>query len=485
MFMRQPLLLLFVLLVYTGATAQLVNSGILYIGTGSTLYTGGDFTNTAAANYTNDGAVTITGNTVNSQAALPAGAGTTFFNGATAQTLGGGAPFRSFHVILNDAAGLVLSNRLAIGDGTSGSLTFTAGRITAGSALEDVYFYPGSSYSGFDDSHHIIGYTTKSGNTNFTFPIGDGVHAADLDLTGLTVAGDFQVLYTGGGYGIYNTNASLPASGVFDKEWWNILETAGAAQAHVTLKWNDARKQLNHSEPAGLVVANFTGGAWQSAGGTSSTPAGSATGIVGPSNLQTGFGPFTFGSVSVPLPIVLSSFTATDENCQAYLAWTTQIEENAAGFDVQQSLDGINYITVAFVAANGIPSNYHITIAQQAIQALYRIRLVDLDGSSVYSVVTTLQLTCLAASSNLSAYPNPFTTGTLEVKLTVPQTKGEAQLQVFDLSGRKIAGAGIQVNSGTNLYTIPTGEWAQGVYTLIIIGDGWKTQGISIIKKAP
>ena len=481
--MRNLLLTGVFFLLLAGADAQFYNSGVFYVSSSTTVTSNGSFTNTAGATYQNDGTVYISGDADNDQPSMPAGAGTTYFNGVTGQTLNGAAPFRGFNIILNNTAGLTLANRLAIGDGVGGSLTFTAGQITTGSTTEDVYFYPGSSYTGFDAGHHIIGYVTKSGNTDFTYPIGNGTYTADLDLTGLSGTADFQVSYNGSGYGVYNTNSSLAPGGVAMGEWWEVHQSAGAASASVTLKWNDARKTLNHSMPAGLVVAHFTSGAWQSEGGSSSDPAGSATGTVGPSNAISTFSPFTFGSTITSLPILLGSFTGTEKDCQAYLAWTTVTEENAAGFDIQQSTDGTHYITAGHVAAKGTPSSYSISIAQSTQQAFYRLRLVDLDGQSQYSPVIGVQLSCVTPGEALSVYPNPITAGAVAgVRLIVPETKGAAQLQLFDMSGKRVYSAVIQVNSGINLYQIAAGNLPQGAYTLFVVGDGWKTGGVQVFK---
>ncbi|HWK02834.1 MAG TPA: T9SS type A sorting domain-containing protein [Puia sp.] len=471
------------LLTYMGTEAQIYNTGVLYVGSGNILSSGGDFTNTAGASYQNDGSVYINGNASNSQTSLPAGAGTTWFNGLAAQTLSGSAPFRCFNMVLDNAAGLTLGNRLAIGDGTGGTLTFTAGLIHSGTNAQDVYFYPGSGYTGFDAGHHIIGYTTKNGNSNFTFPIGDGIHKADLDLSNLSASADFQVLYNGTGYGTYNSNISLAPGGVFTNEWWDLGPTAGAATGTVTLKWDDTRKALNHSQPASLVIAHFTGGAWQSEGGSSADPAGNSTGTVGPSNTVSSFSPFTFGSTSVPLPILLNSLTGVEKDCKAWLEWSTALEENARGFEIQQSVDGINYTTVDFVKAKGIPSSYQLSVPQSVPQALYRIGEEDLDGSLTYSVVVRVNLDCIANAETVSVYPNPVPAGgNMEVRLIVPAARGTAQMQVVDMSGKIIYTHMLSVNGGLNLYTIPSSGLAKGIYTLFIIGDGWKTGGVQVLK---
>jgi Secretion system C-terminal sorting domain len=466
------------------ATAQFYNNGTFYVGTSGVLFINSSYTNSAAADYQNNGTVYITGNLVNSQASMPAGTGRTYFNGLSAQTLSGTQPFRNLNINIDNESGLILANRLSIGDTTSGLLTFTAGTITTGTSTEDVYFYPGSAYSGYDSLRGVIGYVTKSGNTDFDFPLITGTHPADLLLTSLTGDADFQVLYTGSGYGQYNTDGSLVPGGVFGGEWWNVARNAGTAAAEVTLKWDDARKPMMHTDPGNLVVAHFTGGSWTNAGGTSTSPANSGVGTVGPSNSLSSFSPFTFGSTGVPLPIILSSFTVTDENCKAYLTWTTSLEQNAVSFDIEQSTDAISFNTVGNVRANDAPSTYHATVAQATQQAYYRLRLNNLDGSVVYSNVDELTLSCLTGADHLSIYPNPLPAGGMAmVNLTTSVNRGLVNLQVYDGQGRKVYSAMVSVTSGLNQFNIPASGLAQGIYSVILVGSDWKSEVIQLSRE--
>jgi hypothetical protein len=478
--MRHHLLLLGITLVCTRANAQFYNFGTLFVGTGSTLFVNGSFTNNSGGGWQNNGTAYVSGNLTNNQATLPAGSGTVVFNGTTAQTISGSAPFRSFNVTLNNPAGLVLSDRLAVGDGTGGTLTFTAGAITSPVSTQDVYFYPGSGYTGYNATNQVIGFVTKSGSTDFDFPIGDGSHEADIVVSGLSGTADFQALYTGTGFGTNVVTPPLVTNGVFQQEWWDLEQVAGAAGAQVSLKWNDARKVLNHNSPGSLVVAHFTGGVWTSAGGSSSDLAGSPTGTVGPSNALSSFSPFTFGSTATPLPITLGTFTVEDEHCQAYLSWTTTLELNAASFDIQQSSDATNFNTIATIKADDTAANYHTTVAQSTRQAFYRLRMVDLDGTATYSGIDGLTLTCLPSAQRLSLYPNPVGAGAnIQAHLASSDARGTGELQVFDGSGRRLYAMVVNVNSGDNLYTLPTTGLPQGVYNVVVIGNGWRTDVIS------
>ena len=478
--MRRLLVTLFAAAAFTGAGAQVSNTGVFFV-SNSTVTTLSDFTNTGS--FTNNGTTHFTGNLTNNQASMPAGAGTVIFDGTAVQALGGSSPFRSLNITINNAAGLTLSQRLAVGDGTGGTLSFTVGHIVTGVAANDVYFYPGSAYTGFGPTSHIVGIVTKSGSTDFVYPIGDGTHTAPFGISALTGAADFQLLYTAGGYGTYTVNVPILPGGVFDQEYWDLTPIVGSASAKITLNWDDSRKKLNHSSPGALLVAHFTGGAWNSVGGSSVNPAGSPTGSVGPSNLVSSFSPFTFGSTTSPLPILLEDFTVTNDNCQAYLSWTTSLEHNAASFEIQQSTDGATFTTVATVHAADTPGTYHATVAQIAQHAFYRLRLVDLDGSATYSPIDGLVLTCLPASDHLSLYPNPLTTGSiLQARLTTPLSRGTAQLQVFDGVGRKIYSTVVTVNAGANSYTLPAGGFAKGLYSVVVVGEGWKSDIISFTR---
>ena len=478
--MRQLIIATIAILATASADAQFYNNGVFYIGSTGVLTVNNTFTNTSGASFQNNGTVYITGNISNGQGSMPAGSGTTVFNGTTAQTLSGTAPFRNLNITLNNAAGLTLANRLAIGDGTGGTLTFTAGEITSGTNTQDVYFYPGSGYTGYNATHHIKGYCTKSGNTGFDFPIGDGTHTADLVISGLTGAADFQVLYTGSGYGTYPTTAPLAGNGVFAMEWWDLHQTVGSASAQVSLNWNDARKTLNHSNPTALVVAHYTGGVWTSAGGTSTSLAGSSTGTVGPSNLLSSFSPFTFGSTATPLPIILGNFTTTDQNCKALLTWSTTHESDAASFDIQASLDGINFNTISTVYATNSDSVYQTTVPQQTAQEFYRLKLNAIGGAVTYSGIDVLDLPCLPSAQHLILYPNPLGTSTmLQARLTSPESKGVAPIQIFDGSGKRVFSKEITVVSGANNYNLPVSGLPQGVYNVIVTGENWRSDVIT------
>lgn len=66
----------------------------------------------------------------------------------------------------------------------------------------------------------------------------------------------------------------------------------------------------------------------------------------------------------------------------------------------------------------------------------YRLRQVDLDGSSTFSPVRTVQFDALVAAS-LAATPNPFSSS-LTLRLELPQASPTGMLTLTDALGRVV-----------------------------------------------
>lgn len=120
----------------------------------------------------------------------------------------------------------------------------------------------------------------------------------------------------------------------------------------------------------------------------------------------------------IPLPVNITTFTATRSGDAALLQWQTAQEQNSKDFDVQRSIDGVHYTSIGQVDAAGnssSPRNYSFTDASPATGLnYYRLSETDLDGKSMYSPVKTLVFSTGAAQKLVW-----FSTGgsTVEVNL--------------------------------------------------------------------
>src|SRR5204862_3127439 len=98
-----------------------------------------------------------------------------------------------------------------------------------------------------------------------------------------------------------------------------------------------------------------------------------------------------------PLPLVLAEFTGTiNSNNSVSLEWKTSSELNSKEFDVERSVDGVNFEAISIVPAAGnstVTINYSHRDEDHPQKSVlyYRLKLLDIDGRYEYSKVLRLR----------------------------------------------------------------------------------------------
>lgn len=163
------------------------------------------------------------------------------------------------------------------------------------------------------------------------------------------------------------------------------------------------------------------------------------------------------------LPINLISFTGRYSRDQVLLDWKVSDAIGFSHFVLERSVDGgRTYSTVANIAWSSASNQYAYTDNASALQGdvLYRLKLVDLDGSHTYSKVVKLKLPALDGIGVL--YPNPATD-----KLTISFRKPAVmayQTIISDLSGKIVYQSTLA--PGQLQYELPVRQLASGTYLL-------------------
>jgi hypothetical protein len=114
--------------------------------------------------------------------------------------------------------------------------------------------------------------------------------------------------------------------------------------------------------------------------------------------------------VTAPLPVVLTSFSATRNNNQNLLRWTTVQEQELKAFIVEKSTDGRSFKAIGEVTplnlANG--SSYQfIDLETSTAKQIYRLKITENNGTTKFS-----DYAILSGNDNpvaISIYPNPAT----------------------------------------------------------------------------
>ena len=176
-----------------------------------------------------------------------------------------------------------------------------------------------------------------------------------------------------------------------------------------------------------------------------------------------------------PLPVELSSFTATASNLAAMLSWKTATEVNNAGFDVERKTINNEQPTmnswakIGFVGGHGTSNtlhNYSYTDnVGTAGKCSYRLKQIDHNGAFTYSQEVTVQVGAAPKVFGLAQnYPNPFNPATT-MQFSVP-SDGRATLNVFNALGQKVATLfeGVARAGEYHQATFDGSRFASGIY---------------------
>ncbi len=170
------------------------------------------------------------------------------------------------------------------------------------------------------------------------------------------------------------------------------------------------------------------------------------------------------------VPVELTSFSASVINGKVNLNWSTATETNNYGFDVERKVTGQEFAKVGFVAGFGTTTearNYNfVDNSVTSGNYTYRLKQVDLDGTSEYSNEVEVSLAPSSYSLDQN-YPNPFNPST-KINFSLA-SDSKVTLKIFDVLGQEVTtlingslSAGIHnlnfdasgINSGVYFYTI-------------------------------
>jgi hypothetical protein len=233
----------------------------------------------------------------------------------------------------------------------------------------------------------------------------------------------------------------IPASRTVTFDDWFTTETLKNVYIKVSgsLKLDGFWSALSLDNKSTIVInsgGNLTSsGAWQAITlGGQQIFASSFPSIVGPQMASPGTNGFI--AFSNPLPVKFLGFSAVLQGSDVLVQWSTSEEINASMYQVERSEDGVNWGTIAYVAAVGNSSavnNYSYTDKNLSSKiAYYRIKQVDADGKSTLTAVKSIRQNTLAtaAAVNIASIQN-------KVVLQFPhQVKGKVVVRFISLSGK-------------------------------------------------
>jgi hypothetical protein len=242
---------------------------------------------------------------------------------------------------------------------------------------------------------------------------------------------------------------------------WTMLYSPQSPRPSLTVTWNPAN--LLGRVAAAFITDNVTGGLFvQSMLVTSSV-----------SSTSTGLGAGLRIVITDPrMPVTLASFTARHVPQEGVrLDWVTLSEINNYGFEVQRRGAGVGEfarLPGGFVPGHGTTTEPHTyTFTDPAPSGgtwEYRLRQIDLDGTSAFSPVVQADVPTGVTEPGAvpqdvtleQNYPNPFNPST-EIRFALP-VASEVSLRVFSAAGEEVA-------------VLAQGRRAAGIHTVTFRAD--------------
>jgi hypothetical protein len=173
----------------------------------------------------------------------------------------------------------------------------------------------------------------------------------------------------------------------------------------------------------------------------------------------------------VTLPASLLNFSGYKSGAKNSLRWTTASESNNLGFDVQRSIDGINYSSIGFVNSKALNGNSSSNITYTfddnspiGKKQYYRLNQKDIDGRSKISNIVTITGDKPVTLGIGGLFPNPAQTK-VSVIIDAP-ARQDVTLMVTDMSGKTVKQQIVNVEIGSNTVPVDISTLAQGSYLI-------------------
>lgn len=174
-------------------------------------------------------------------------------------------------------------------------------------------------------------------------------------------------------------------------------------------------------------------------------------------------------SDDIIFPVTLSDFKSKKVKDKVLLTWETQSEVNFSHFVLERSTDSKTFNEVAKIKAAKISggSAYNYTDTPEAATTIYyRLKMVDMDGSFVYSKIISEGFD--AANTPLLVYPTIATQNRIEV--IFKKVSEFAQIKIYNIMGQLVSTRNLQAGSSSE--SIDLGAYTEGSYFLVLQDKG-------------
>lgn len=188
-----------------------------------------------------------------------------------------------------------------------------------------------------------------------------------------------------------------------------------------------------------------------------------------------GYGGMDFNNFALfPLPIEMTSFSVKKIGQTVNIQWVTASEINCSHFELQRSIDGINYENIYKINATNTQTknSYQFNddnLPKQADMAYYRIKQIDNDGTEAISAVRTIGID---RKNLVFISPNPTQSDATSLTIDNDTNEEFTMIRIYSAQGHLEKTLKYPLHFGVNKLKISTFDLVKNMHIInIIIGN--------------
>lgn len=451
---------------------------------------GANYTNGTGGNVRNYGVFIFYGHKFTNNGNYLSGAGSkdSFISSSIDTILGKSQP-KFYDVIFNNGNNNVVINNDS-GIGIAHNLNMASlilSTLRSNINIGSISFSDDATYTGsISNSRFVDGYVTKTGNDAFIFPVGNQNKYHSLTISApSSVSSALSVAYfldnpatndpSGGSHPL--TSLAAPLTSIDNSQFWDVITTSSPMIVSVSINFESLSGKYLNASSVRMVGWNIADARWEVIG--TNIPNGLSTGstITNDSVNLSRYSAIGIGSTLEVLPVELLSLNVQKINNQnALIQWTTASEKNNSKFEIERSMDMVNFETIGEKKGNinssGLNNYQFVDLNPIDAKNYYRLKQIDINGDYKYSEILFVDFSINNSESNdiqislINSLSNP------EIKIITSENfkPSNFAIQIFNIEGKPLDDArmvDVQASANTIL-PIKGNELKNGVYFVSI-----------------
>jgi hypothetical protein len=269
----------------------------------------------------------------------------------------------------------------------------------------------------------------------------------------------------------YVTFETSPGSGVFMGQLFSVIPSTGVVTCYpaTTLPFANANNEVAGTvmTVSGQIEILFTDGNVYKTDMAGNNVFAGTISLLGASGIPATLRGDLAGCIlGATVPVILESFSGSENNCSVRYQWTVSQEINMGRYDVEILNKNGQFVSAAQVAPTNtdVSHTYTATIPASEKTMTARLKQTDLDGSFTYSDIIRINTNCEKTKS-ISILNSGSITDNLQIRWN-NFTPEDATVSVYNATGSLISRKNVNTGTVAGVSNISISQLPSGVYLI-------------------